>query len=619
MAPRPQPRLKNQSSKVQPTTASAIALRATRALNPGLPDMPRPVRSSAEVQQEKNAKAQQKQQKEDKQREGISQAAAFSNRLVLEDSVRDQNANHPPSSELEKVLRPQLEKSTVDREPIWGWKIRNGSHTVYQSHIVADVNHAPSSLPENYHLCGIDVLLKATRPSEDGELSTLATSLGELAAGGDLFGSSDDYQPSEKPLSASDDEVMDASEEQAPKPIKTTGRTKKASKGSVRDAVDAERVKQRGSVADGKRKAPPVEQVILFCCEISGLIRRRSKSKKKQKKAPVGGIRVDWSRGRAPTTEVVYAPSRSRSATLGAISFVSNRRSASSDVDMAGLPGSDSSAIGGIPSDVDIHCGGDRECDIRSSQGIADTIAPGLVGPSARLQNPSGKIKKADIKLSDIPDPIRLQFKTKFTPPLLEFVGRLDGWDDPTTNDVIAIWNDTFTDYAVSTSDPRDHQLVLIIQNLAQDKIDGWRNKLGAAGEIIEDVENYLAGDDRSRVFYYRDVKGIFQNLGFSRVLAVHCLATAMVGQVGPLDLKLIPRTSAITAVVKKLKAEHWSKIIAAARAVAVQRDDAPAGAVIDVDADVSLGDFDLIDDDSDAQDVPGIFYPKGDITPIFC
>jgi hypothetical protein len=55
----------------------------------------------------------------------------------------------------------------------------------------------------------------------------------------------------------------------------------------------------------------------------------------------------------------------------------------------------------------------------------------------------------------------------------------------------------------------------------AQDKVDGWRNRLGTAGvsvwkelfknvpkeKIIKDVEFYLDGTDRSRVFYYRSVE----------------------------------------------------------------------------------------------------------------
>ncbi|KAF7328113.1 hypothetical protein MVEN_02568200 [Mycena venus] len=254
------------------------------------------------------------------------------------------------------------------------------------------------------------------------------------------------------------------------------------------------------------------------------------------------------------------------------------------------------------------------------------------------------------------------------------------GWEDPSIDDVIQIWNDVFPDYAVSTEDPRDNQLVLVITKLAQDKVDGWRNKLGTAGvavwkqqflgmskeKIIEEVEGYLAGSDRSRVFNYRDVerddttgnikyKGMFQNPAFSRLVGIHCLATTVDGQLGPLAFdpndpstcpegavtllkrglnyfrtgelvippgsngkfsktnwadrvdfsegvrKVIPSTSTIAAVVGKLKPAHWTKIIPAAQAAALQRDDTPAVAVIDVDADPMEEDFDLVDDDSDA------------------
>ncbi|KAF7372688.1 hypothetical protein MVEN_00132200 [Mycena venus] len=160
-------------------------------------------------------------------------------------------------------------------------------------------------------------------------------------------------------------------------------------------------------------------------------------------------------------------------------------------------PGSDSSAIGGIQSDVDD--GDERDytvevtenamfarAKVTSIAGIVETDAPGLVASSARRHG-GDKIKKADIKLTDIPDEIRSQFKTRFTPPLLSFVGTIRGWEDASTSDVIQIWNDVFPDYAVSTEDPRDNQLVLVnvITKLAQDKVDGWRNKLGTAGVAV--------------------------------------------------------------------------------------------------------------------------------------
>jgi hypothetical protein len=70
-------------------------------------------------------------------------------------------------------------------------------------------------------------------------------------------GSSDDFQPlKNEPESESDDELMAYS---ATKAV----HRKKAEKGSIRRAVETERVSQGGSlsVSEGKRKAPRVEQV----------------------------------------------------------------------------------------------------------------------------------------------------------------------------------------------------------------------------------------------------------------------------------------------------------------------------------------------------------------------
>ncbi|KAJ7880217.1 hypothetical protein B0H13DRAFT_2345684 [Mycena leptocephala] len=150
-------------------------------------------------------------------------------------------------------------------------------------------------------------------------------------------------------------------------------------------------------------------------------------------------------------------------------------------------------------------------------------------------------------------------------------VGNLQGWSDPSAEDVVEIWNCTFPNYAVSKRDPRDNELVVVITKLAQDKVDSWRNKLGVAGisscqavfkgkskeQIVDGVKLYLEGTDRSRVFYYGDIvedpetgdvkhKGMFQSSVFSKVLAVHCNATAMGSKLGPLgfspsDPKLRP------------------------------------------------------------------------------
>jgi hypothetical protein len=162
----------------------------------------------------------------------------------------------------------------------------------------------------------------------------------------------------------------------------------------------------------------------------------------------------------------------------------------SSDAGMP--PASDSSAIGGIGSDVDdgeeaAYAVGDVKAgrvkvrarlpnsaivtlitQVTSLAGIVDTDAPGLVGPSARRKHRDSKIKKAEIKLTDIPDAIRPQFKAKFTPRLLEHAGRLPGWADPSDQDMISIWNRTFPDYALSTSDSQDKEMVLVVTKLVR-------------------------------------------------------------------------------------------------------------------------------------------------------
>ncbi|KAF8167022.1 hypothetical protein K438DRAFT_1983852 [Mycena galopus ATCC 62051] len=55
---------------------------------------------------------------------------------------------------------------------------------------------------------------------------------------------------------------------------------------------------------------------------------------------------------------------------------------------------------------------------VTSIGGVVETNAPGFVAPSACCQG-YNKIKKANIKLTDIPDEICSQFRTQFTPPLL--------------------------------------------------------------------------------------------------------------------------------------------------------------------------------------------------------
>ncbi|KAJ6565155.1 hypothetical protein DFH09DRAFT_1278663 [Mycena vulgaris] len=603
------PKPSNAATKA---VATMPALRPKRAKQPGGPDMPRTKRTSEQVQQAKQAKDDEKQEAEEKRRQGL----ATPPQSRIESTGRTKCAMNTPIT-----LRPQSSRRSCVLA------LKSPRRTKMQ-----EVTPAP-----------VD-------PFSDGP------------------GSSDDFKLDAQAPDPSDDELMDASDDEGVKPAKP-GRPKKPGKGSLRQAVNEERVRLGGSVAEGKRKPS-----------------------KKAKRA-VGGIRVDWTRGRTPAViPSLHGPSRSRS-TGSAMSFISHQRDASSEADFD-PPDSDSSVIGGILSDVDD--GEERSfadalpekakvarTKVTSIAGIVETDAPGLV---ALRKRSSGKIKKATITLSDLPEDVRGKFKSAFTPPLLEYVGCLEAWTDPTADQVVAIWNGVFPRYALDVDNRADDHLVLVIVKLAQGKIDNWRHKFAVAAiasvnflfaaqektgdvaQIAQDVEFYLEGTDRSRVFYYREYaeddagkatyKGIFQSYLYSRVFAVHCLATAVDGELGPLGFDpalpstrpigaitlgtqaikrtlnyyktgelVIPSgtlgnfsktnwgdhfdfaegvktsvhsTSGLTALVTKLEAKQWKKIIAAAQEASTARDEAPADGLINVDADPVDNDFDVIDDDSD-------------------
>ncbi|KAF8158772.1 hypothetical protein K438DRAFT_1942575 [Mycena galopus ATCC 62051] len=169
-------------------------------------------------------------------------------------------------------------------------------------------------------------------------------------------------------------------------PVKTTGMTKETAKDGVRGAVDAERVRQGGIMTEGKRKAPPLEQM--------------SNLKKKQKKPSLGGIRVDLTRGRTPDMESIYTPRPSR----GIQSDVNDRDE----------------------RDYTVEVNENAMFKVTSIGGVVETNAPGFVAPSPCRQG-CNKIKKANIKLTDIPDEIRSQFRTQFTPLLLSWGVFKDG------------------------------------------------------------------------------------------------------------------------------------------------------------------------------------------------
>ncbi|KAJ6563404.1 hypothetical protein DFH09DRAFT_1477300 [Mycena vulgaris] len=578
-----------------PPTRRPMNLRPVRAAKPGGPDMPRSKRTSEAVQQEKAAKEEEKQAEEEKSQQG----------------------------------------ATDDTAPI--------------------------------------------DPFSDGP------------------GSADDYIPELEPQP--DDELMDPSEDEADPPSKPSARSKKPAKGSLRRAVDDERVKQAQPSSENmaqKRKQPPAEKVYIICAS-------------KAKETAIGGLRADWGvRGRTPLPALDV---RGRSQSGGSAMSVDARgrsQSAGSGMGGYGPPGSDSSALGGLESEQDDGyekdwATGDKakaaRVKVTSFAGIVDTNAPGLVPLRRANADGSARLKKAQITLAHIPSEIRKQFRTDFTPTLLQYVGTLTAWTEPTASNVTIIWNRVFPTHPVVLDDPADELLLTIILKLAEDRLYTWRHNLAdvvievllatwkamklSDAEIANTVDYYLEGDsDRSRVFYYLSYedpesgepspKGIFQGYVFSRVMAVHIAATAgsrladlrfdagntatyprgvvtlvvqaikrglnymksgklvipprplgtfsksnwgdhsefREGQIVP-----IPSTSAIAAVVNKLSAKQWAKIVAAATVASTVKSVQP---VIDVDSSDGppADDFDVIDNDSDWYVPHGASYRPA-LTPL--
>jgi hypothetical protein len=97
-----------------------------------------------------------------------------------------------------------------------------------------------------------------------------------------------------------------------------------------------------------------------------------------------------------------------------------------------------------------------------SFAGIVDT--DGFIPPSARRR--SAGFRKSDVKLTTLPDAIRTDFKSKFIPVLLDYVGTLPAWTDPGPPEVVELFNATFPDYQLSVDDPSDDAMVLVVVKL---------------------------------------------------------------------------------------------------------------------------------------------------------
>ncbi|KAJ7753616.1 hypothetical protein DFH07DRAFT_1061411 [Mycena maculata] len=244
---------------------------------------------------------------------------------------------------------------------------------------------------------------------------------------------------------------------------------------------------------------------------------------------------------------------RGRSKSGGSAMSVDRGGYSSSDTGFG--PTSDASNFGGIELDVDDgeeqpemadEKGKSARTKVSSLTGIVNTDAPGLV---PLRHQPEQCLQKSKINLNHLPEAIRVDFRTSFTPSLLEHAGRIPAWTDPSPGDILRIWETVFPDYA-----PTTERAKMIILKLAEDRIYSWCHNLADVGvdvlqntwielelknpeEIKETVEFYLKGDnDRSRVYYYEtyenedgevDPKGIFRGYVFARTLAAHFTAIA--------------------------------------------------------------------------------------------
>ncbi|KAJ6561033.1 hypothetical protein B0H10DRAFT_2201008 [Mycena sp. CBHHK59/15] len=376
-------------------------------------------------------------------------------------------------------------------------------------------------------------------PAANNEDPIVAGAQGVVDPCSDGPGSSDEYQPApvDKQASESDDELMDVSEGKARNPPKPQAEPRKP------QGESPSRGGYGASQAGGKYKPS-----------------------KKSKKANIGGIRVDWDRGRTPAVESSApaaldrpVPASCRSSAIGA------RLQATLICPREVIP-----AASGVS-----HPTPTMETRLRTQLQRLTRRSPEQSSPQPHLLDAEEGRRQAHRHSRRHPP----QFRTKFTPALLEYTGSIQGWNDPTAVEVVTIWNSVFTDHAVSVEKREDRDLVLVITKLAQDKIDGWRNRIGAAGvtvwktvfkgkskqEVIADVEWYLSGSDRSRVFYYRDViedeetgktklMGLFQSFVFSHVFTVHCNATATDGHLGPLGYPMTVPEGALTLTCHAIK-----------------------------------------------------------------
>ena len=77
---------------------------------------------------------------------------------------------------------------------------------------------------------------------------------------------------------------------------------------------------------------------------------------------------------------------------------------------------------------------------------VPTTSVPTFVKPSTSSHAAASHVwrKKGDIRLSDLPHHLQVNFADKFTPHLYELFGTLSAWEQPTENDIGRLWKKIF-------------------------------------------------------------------------------------------------------------------------------------------------------------------------------
>jgi hypothetical protein len=105
------------SKASDPAITLPRSLRLNRNSHPGLPDKPKPKRSTLEVQTEKAAKQKAQLEKEETRGADIVQTALLEKKIRQEYEERMMNAHNPPENLQQKVLRPRKEVQAVNEVP----------------------------------------------------------------------------------------------------------------------------------------------------------------------------------------------------------------------------------------------------------------------------------------------------------------------------------------------------------------------------------------------------------------------------------------------------------------------------------------------------------------------